>query len=206
MTSVLTDKLSSVVDILAMAGPAFKNNVRTLITGDPSRTQAIDTSDAGVQTLTKAYPNLATVILHGIRNLKTQVLPALLSSCAVIQAITLSTAKDVVPDAAIITILIRWESDNHPAPSFQYLDLRGVYADGDFLFLLERITRRRSQLEIVHEYSNKAAVLREGKTTPLSTTQIKVLATNSEDNLDNEDRLETQPDSRRGARPRGRIV
>jgi len=71
-----------------MASPALKSSLRAIIAGIPSRKEVINISDAGLQILAKAYPNLAAISLYGACNLKTGALLAVLNDCAAIQAIT----------------------------------------------------------------------------------------------------------------------
>jgi hypothetical protein len=61
-----------------MAGPTSRTDLRAFIAGDPSRLYRIDITDAGMDKLVKAFPNLAVVKLLGACNLRTEAIPAIL--------------------------------------------------------------------------------------------------------------------------------
>ncbi|KAF2828668.1 hypothetical protein CC86DRAFT_404569 [Ophiobolus disseminans] len=95
--------------------------------GDASRTEAISITDAGVEKLAKAYPNLAVVKLHGTRNLWKKAFPAVLRNCAVIQAVTITVEKGHTSRKTILTSFLNWLIDKEFVRHLRYLEFRGVY-------------------------------------------------------------------------------
>jgi hypothetical protein len=194
---------SSLVDILAMAGPNLKNNLRSFVAGDPTREQAIDISDAGVENLAKEHPNLATIALHGTRNLKMRVLPVIFLGCAAMQAVTFTVARKDIPEKTSIPFFLDWLSGGDYIPSLLYLELRGVYHDPTSSWLLDFLTSRELHLEVVYEWGDEMVLIRSGKRTTLSSVEEPVASNANANSIkkgdaqgeDDEDAWEDEPDS-----------
>ena len=181
-----------------MASLVLKSSLRALVAGDLSRTQSINISDAGVLKLTKTCNNLATVSLYGTRNLKHGCLPAILGTCAAIEAVTICISKNVVPDKTSIPSFLNWESGGDFAPNLRYLELRDIYHDADSSRLLDWLTRRPG-LEIVHDWNKEVILIREQKCTAIYINYVVARKNagkkDTEITSDDEDEWEDEPDS-----------
>ncbi|KAF2682190.1 hypothetical protein K458DRAFT_433160 [Lentithecium fluviatile CBS 122367] len=94
---------ASTIDVVANAGAGFRHGLRSFVAGDRGRTFTIDITDAGVEKLVQACPNLTTVILHGTHNLRDKALPGILKRCADIETVTLTVAKQRVSKRTRLT-------------------------------------------------------------------------------------------------------
>jgi len=175
-----------------MAGPNFKNNLRALIAGDVSRTEAIDITDTGVERLVKAYPNLAVLKLQGTRNLRKKAFPAILRNCASIQAVTMTVAKAHVTRKTRLTSFLNWLCDKEFVRGLRYLEFRGVYQSENHQRFLDFLTKVRPALEMVFEWEGRAELIRDMERVPLSRvskngTTVNIARENEDDWIDEDD-------------------
>ncbi|KAF2868784.1 hypothetical protein BDV95DRAFT_123261 [Massariosphaeria phaeospora] len=172
-----------------MAGPDVKNSLRALIAGDASRANGIDITDAGVERLVKAYPNLAVVKLQGTRNLRKKAFPAILRNCASIEAVTITVAKSHVSPKTRLTSFLDWLMDKEFVQNLRYLEFRGVYYSNTHRNFLDFLTKRRPALEIVFEWEGRVGLIRDMEQVPLS------LGSDSNDDDDWEDESDESEDA-----------
>jgi hypothetical protein len=159
---------SSIVDLIAKADIIFRSGLRIFTAGDPKCCQSIDISEAGLEKLVNACPQLHVITLHGTRNLTKPWFATILKGCVDIEAVTITVAKGHISKRTRLGSKTDWLTDRSFVPKLRYLELRGIYFSPDHRNFLDFLTKVRSELEIIYEYDSAAVLIRDMESVPLS--------------------------------------
>jgi hypothetical protein len=158
-----------------LAGPAFRANIYSFVAGysavGKDHRVPISITDAGVATLTKAFPNLKAITLQGVHKLGAEWFPTILKQCPSIAAITVCAVERSKHGTSLRGEYLNWLLDNSFVPGLRYIELRNVTYPQENRRFLDSLTKCRPQLEIVWVSSLEQTFIRDAESVPLAVVQ-----------------------------------